>query len=107
MKDVTTAFNERCYALLKQVPEGKVTTYMEIAKALDTKACRAVGSAMAKNRNLFIIPCHRVIRSDGSIGQYALGTEKKTSLLINEGISITDSKVTDIDKFLYRFPIDK
>ena len=44
------SFNERCYELLKCIPEGKVTTYKEIAKALDTKAWRAVGSAMAKKQ---------------------------------------------------------
>ena len=66
-------FNERCYELLKRVPEGKVTTYREIANALNSKAWRAVGSAMAKNKTLFVIPCHRVVRSDGTIGQYALG----------------------------------
>ena len=70
---VDNNFNQRCYELLKLIPEGKVTTYGEMARALDTKAWRAVGSAMAKNKNLFVIPCHRVVRSDGCIGQYALG----------------------------------
>ena len=42
-------FNEKCYELLKLIPEGKVTTYKEMANALNTKAWRAVGSAMAKN----------------------------------------------------------
>ncbi|WP_455219199.1 MGMT family protein, partial [Kaarinaea lacus] len=70
-------FSEKCYELLKLIPEGKVTTYSEIARALNTRAWRAVGSAMAKNKYLFVIPCHRVVRSDGSIGQYALGPDKK------------------------------
>ena len=43
-------FDERCYELLNQIPEGKVTTYREIANALNTKAWRAVGSAMANNK---------------------------------------------------------
>jgi len=97
------SFNERCYELLKRVPEGKVTTYGEIAKALDSKAWRAVGSAMAKNKHPIIIPCHRVVRSDGVIGQYALGAQKKVSLLKKEGIAITDGKIRDLDKFLYQF----
>lgn len=96
-------FNERCYQLLKLVPEGKVTTYGEIARALDTRAWRAVGSAMAKNRNLFIIPCHRVVRSDGTIGQYALGPEKKADLLRHEGVEIVNGKVKEIGKYIHTF----
>ena len=96
-------FNEQCYALLKLVPEGKVTTYREMAKALNTKAWRAVGSAMAKNKNLLIIPCHRVVRSDGTIGQYALGTDKKADLLVKEGVAVSNGKIKDIGKFMHRF----
>lgn len=96
-------FNERCYELLKLIPEGKVTTYQEIAKALNTKAWRAVGTAMAKNKNLYIIPCHRVVRSDGTIGQYALGSSKKAELLIKEGVIVANGKVTNLNKFIHRF----
>lgn len=97
------SFDERCYQLLKLIPEGKVTTYGEIARALDTKAWRAVGTAMAKNKNLFVIPCHRVVRSDGAIGQYALGSDKKADLLMEEGVEVVNGKVKDISKFIYRF----
>ena len=99
------SFNERCYELLKLVPEGKVTTYSEIARALNTKAWRAVGSAMAKNENLFVVPCHRVVRSDGAIGQYALGLDKKTQLLLDEGVSVSNGKVQDLNKFIHRFSV--
>jgi len=77
MSDKIVGFNEKCYELLKLVHEGKITTYKEILRALNSKAWRAVGSAMAENKNLFVIPCHRVARSDGVIGQCALGTDKK------------------------------
>ena len=97
------SFNERCYELLKLIPEGKVTTYSEIAKALNTRAWRAVGSAMAKNKNLLIIPCHRVVRSDGTIGQYALGADKKAELLLREGVDISNGKVNDLGNFIHRF----
>ena len=63
MNDQTKTFEARCYELLKLIPKGKVTTYGEIARALNTKAYQAVGNAMAKNKNLFVIPCHRVIRT--------------------------------------------
>ena len=98
MKD----FNKRCYELLKTVPKGKVTTYKEIASASNTKAYRAVGSAMRKNQNAPIIPCHRVIKSDGKIGMYSGGIKKKIKLLEKEGIEIINNKI-DLDKYLFIF----
>ena len=96
-------FNERCYELLNQIPKGKVTTYKIMANTLGTKAWRAVGSAMAKNVNLINTPCHRVVRSDGTVGQYALGTNKKSELLSNEGVDLSNNKVINLDKFLFQF----
>ncbi len=101
--DGYNSFNERCYELLMLIPEGKVTTYREIAKALNTKAWRAVGTAMAKNKNLFTIPCHRVVRSDGAIGQYALGADKKADILVKEGVTVKNGKIKDLEKYMYTF----
>ena len=71
-----------------------ITTYAEIANSLDSNAYRAVGNAMAKNPKLISVPCHRVIRSDGSLGGYALGINKKIQQLLNlEGIIINNNKV--------------
>ena len=96
-------FNERCYKLLSKIPKGRITTYKEIAKAVDTKAYRAVGKAMAKNPNVIDVPCHRVIKSDGSIGGYALGIDKKIRLLKKEGITIKRMRVVDYEKIIYSF----
>lgn len=96
-------FNQKCYELLRKIPKGKVTTYKEMANALGTNAWRAVGSAMAKNSDLINTPCHRVVRSDGNIGQYALGKDKKAELLRNEGIELLNGKVKDLNHCLYRF----
>lgn len=103
MTGIDKGFNERCYELLKLIPEGKVTTYREIAKALDTKAWRAVGSAMAKNKSLFVVPCHRVVRSDGTVGHYVLGADKKADILMKEGVTVTNGKVKDLEKFMHKF----
>jgi methylated-DNA-[protein]-cysteine S-methyltransferase len=103
MTVTNSSFSDKCYALLVQVPAGKVTTYMEIARVLNTSACRAVGTAMAKNNHLVTIPCHRVVRSDGSIGQYALGADRKTELLIEEGIPVKNGKIVDLRKFVHMF----
>ena len=70
-------FNQKCYELLSKIPKGKISTYKQIANILNTKAYRAVGNAMAKNPNPIIVPCHRVIKSDGHIGGYTLGIKKK------------------------------
>lgn len=99
----TKTFNEKCYELLMLIPEGKVTTYREMAKALNSKAWRAVGTAMAKNKNLINVPCHRVVRSDGSVGEYALGREKKSELLSKEGIEIKNGRVKNLSRFIFTF----
>lgn len=98
-----SSFNKRCYELLKLIPEGKVTTYKEMARALGTKAWRAVGTAMAKNNELIIIPCHRVVRINGAVGQYALGSDKKAELLRDEGVDVLNGKVKNLDKYLFKF----
>ncbi|WP_455367160.1 MGMT family protein [Kaarinaea lacus] len=103
MNKVTENFQQRCYELLMQIPKGKVTTYQEMAKALKSRAWRAVGTAMAKNPNLISVPCHRVVRSNGEIGEYALGTEKKAELLTAEGVHVRNRKVIDLDSVIHRF----
>ena len=105
MSKENKSFRARCYRVLSQVPEGKVTTYREIAAALHSRASRAVGSAMAKNERLIEIPCHRVVRSDGTIGQYALGPEKKAELLLKEGVQVKNGKVLNFRMHLHRFSI--
>ena len=96
-------FNQQCYKLLSQIPKGKISTYKEIAKALNTKAYRAVGTAMAKNPNIINTPCHRIIRSNGSVGGYVLGINKKINLLKKEGITINCEKVVDYKLIIYSF----
>lgn len=96
-------FNEKCYTLLRQIPKGKVTTYKEMAKALGTNAWRAVGTALSQNPDLITTPCHRVVRTDGSVGDYALGRKKKIELLKSEGIEISNGNVQNFDKYFYTF----
>jgi len=104
---VKRSFSEKCYKILKKVPKGKITTYKDLAKALKTKAYRAVGTAMNKNpnpgSNTGKVPCHRVINSNGSLGGFASGTKKKIAMLKKEGISVKNGKVVDFKKFLYKF----
>lgn len=95
-------FSERCYQILRKVPKGKVTTYKALAEALGTKAYRAVGNAMNKNPRAPIVPCHRVINANGSLGGYASGLPKKIKMLKAEGIKIENNKI-DLDKFEFKF----
>ena len=64
------SLSERAYRLLKKVPKGKVTTYKEMARALNTKAYRAIGQALKRNPFSPKVPCHRIVSSSGFIGGY-------------------------------------
>ena len=97
------SFDEQCYRVLSGVPEGKVTTYRAIATVLHGRAYRAVGRAMARNKQLVVIPCHRVVRSDGSIGQYAHGPERKVELLLKEGVRVKNGRVENFREHLHVF----
>ncbi|RMD46167.1 MGMT family protein [Candidatus Pacearchaeota archaeon] len=97
------SFSSKAYSVLKKVPKGKVTTYKEIALALKTKAYRAVGRAMNKNKNAPKIPCHRVVKSNGEVGGYILGTKTKENLLRKEGIKIKNGKVSNFKEVLFKF----
>ena len=96
--------DKKIYKKLLEVPEGKVTTYGDLAKAVGiTNGQRAVGKIMNKNPFPVIIPCHRVVKSDGKVGGYAYGEKIKTNMLKNEGIKIKNGKILDWEKTVYRF----
>lgn len=103
-------FAEKVYDLCKRIPRGKVSTYKEIGHALGRKGqvYRAVGVALKNNPHAPIVPCHRVVASDGSIGGFNGQTKgpmiaKKINLLRKEGVLVKDGRIIDFDKRLYRF----
>lgn len=80
-----TPFQRKVYAALRKVPAGRTVTYAELARRAGYPgAARAVGTAMKKNRLPIAIPCHRVIKADGSLGQYSQGKHWKRELLTYE-----------------------
>lgn len=80
-----TAFQEAVWAQLRKIPLGETRSYAQIAAAAgNPKAVRAAGSANGANNVAVLIPCHRVVRSDGSLGGYAYGTDIKQALLERE-----------------------
>ena len=87
--DGVTEFRAEVLRALMEVPYGETTTYGELARAVGRpKAVRAVGSACATNPLPILIPCHRVLRSDGALGGYRGGTEAKRFLLALESIDV-------------------
>ena len=77
-----TAFQLKVWEALLKIPMGQLSTYGNIASAIDSsKATRAVGSAIGDNPVAFIIPCHRVIQSSGNFGQYHWGSTRKTAMI--------------------------
>ena len=94
----------KVYRKLLQVPKGRVTTYGELAKAVGLKnGQRTIGMIMKNNPFPVIVPCHRVVKSDGKIGGYAYGERVKSRMLANEGIKIKDGKIIDFDKEKFYF----
>jgi methylated-DNA-[protein]-cysteine S-methyltransferase len=86
-----TKFQLKVWNYLKKIPRGKVTSYLEVAKAIGKpKAFRAVANAVGKNPYPPLIPCHRVIRSDGSLGGYSGkgGIKEKRRLLLKEKVKL-------------------
>jgi methylated-DNA-[protein]-cysteine S-methyltransferase len=96
---VKTLDAQQVYELLKTVREGQVTTYGDLAKALGHPgAARAIGQIMNKNPNPFVMPCHRVVSSDGSIGGYAFGTRMKKEILEKEGLGFEGDMIKEFEK---------
>lgn len=81
----TAPFRHRVHETLAEIPYGRTMTYREVADlAGNARAVRAVGTACATNPLPIVLPCHRVVRSDGSLGQYLGGVEAKKALLALE-----------------------
>jgi AraC family transcriptional regulator of adaptative response/methylated-DNA-[protein]-cysteine methyltransferase len=85
-----TAFQQRIWAALRQIPTGTTVTYRDIAERIGSpKAVRAVAHACATNVLAVVIPCHRVIRTDGSLAGYRWGLDRKNALLEFERQPVT------------------
>ncbi len=97
-------FAQAVYQALKKVPQGRVTTYSSLAKAIGRpRAARAVGNALNKNPYAPDVPCHRVVKSSGEVGGFAHGTKKKIKLLKSEGIKIRNNRILDFNLVFYKF----
>jgi AraC family transcriptional regulator, regulatory protein of adaptative response / methylated-DNA-[protein]-cysteine methyltransferase len=85
LKPVGSHFQQQVWDALLQIPQGTIVTYTDIALATGKpKAVRAVANAIGANPIAWLIPCHRVIRSDGKLGGYRWGLERKIQMLKSE-----------------------
>jgi len=101
-------FDEKVWKLMKEIPKGKVTTYGLIAKKLNTKAYRAVGNACLRNPYAPRVPCHRVVRSNGTIGGFGGKTSgqnivNKIRMLQREGVEVRNGRIVDFERVVFRF----
>lgn len=102
-------FSNEVLSLVRKIPEGKVSTYSEIAHALGKSCYRAIGKALQTNDDAPNTPCHRVIKSNGNIGGYfgeisGPKIDYKKHLLQNEGIKFDNkNNVVDFKKVLYTY----
>jgi O-6-methylguanine DNA methyltransferase len=98
-----TPFQKKVYRACQQIPKGKVATYQDIAQTIGcSKTARAVGNALNKNPFAPLVPCHRVVRANGSIGGFASGKRKKSKILRREGITIKEETI-DLNRFRYKY----
>lgn len=101
-------FTEKVYILTEKIPKGEVSTYKQIAEALNTKAYQAVGHALRRNPYASTVPCHRVVKSNGNLGGFQGKTsgksiQRKKTLLQEEGICFNGNKLKNFEKVLFKF----
>jgi len=100
--DLCSPFQERVLRAEYGIPRGRVSTYQKIARHIGSgAAARAVGTALTTNPFTIMIPCHRAVRSDGTLGGYQGGLKMKRSLLEAEGVSFTASGCVATQEFFY------
>ena len=104
LKSNNDNFFERVYEIVRQIPEGKVTSYGAIAKALGAaRSARMVGWAMNASHNLEDVPAHRVVNRIGMLSgkHHFEGTNLMQQLLENEGIQVVDNQIVDFDSHFW------
>ncbi|WP_445714744.1 MGMT family protein [Flavobacterium sp.] len=104
LKSNNDNFFERVYEIVRQIPEGKVTSYGAIAKALGAaRSARMVGWAMNASHNLEDVPAHRVVNRIGMLSgkHHFEGTNLMQQLLENEGIKVVENQIIDFEKHFW------
>ncbi len=100
---MTTKFQSRVWSACARIPHGRVSTYKAIARALHTRAFRAIGNALNASPGMPSVPCHRVVKADGKLGGFAHGARKKKELLEKEGVQVKGGRIVDFEKVCLSF----
>ena len=91
----TSQFKRKVYSVVGSIPKGFVSTYGAVARLAGLgKSYRAIGSALASNPFILLVPCHRVVNSNLEVGQYSLGVEMKRKILVREGVKFDGRRVS-------------
>ena len=99
-KEISTS---EVYSLTSKIPKGMVGTYGDIAKALGREgSARVIGRILHINPSAPRVPCHRVVKSDGSVGGFAKGMRSKIEMLEAEGVKVSKGIVADFEKVRFR-----
>jgi methylated-DNA-[protein]-cysteine S-methyltransferase len=97
-----TKFEKEVLVATFKIPKGKVSTYKRIAEKIGKpNAYRAAGNALHKNPLAPVVPCHRVVKSDGTFGGETKGAESRKRLLVEEGVPIENNRVKISSKILF------
>jgi methylated-DNA-[protein]-cysteine S-methyltransferase len=99
----STAFEERVYEAVRMIPRGMVTTYATIGKIIHCRSAQAIGQALKRNPNMPEVPCHRVIRTDLTLGGYGGETggaeeQRKLALLKAEGVRFIEGRLAEPER---------
>ncbi len=96
--------DDTIYELVSKIPEGRVSTYAELARAAGKpKASRLIGQILNRNPNPIVVPCHRVVKSNADLGGYANGSTTKRKLLEKEGVKTVKGRIVDFENVKHRF----
>jgi len=102
--DNTLSIEEQVYRLVSSIPKGMVSTYKDVAVALGRPdISRLIGRILSRNPDPIVVPCHRVVMSDGSIGGYIYGRDVKEELLRREGVMVEDGVIKDFEYVRFSF----
>ncbi|MDW8000259.1 MAG: MGMT family protein [Candidatus Nitrosocaldus sp.] len=99
--------SSRVYMLVSMIPKGRICTYADIARAIGRpRAYRLVGRILNRNPNPVIVPCHRVVKSNGSVGGYMHGHDVKRALLESEGVHVDcKGRIIGFDSVRFKFDL--
>ena len=101
---VLTPFEQVVLVATKKISKGRVSSYREVATAIGCpRASRAVGNALHKNPYAPVVPCHRVVKSNGELGGFGSGIKNKIKLLASEGVEVKNKRVVNFKKVFYKF----